>query len=265
MQPILELHDIHVGYAAREGVLRDVSLTVGEGDFVAVIGPNGSGKTTLLRTIAGVLRPSWGDVRIAGRSLRQWSRQMLAREMAVVPQMTWPPFAFTVRDYVSLGRNPYLPPWASPRRQDREAVHRALTLTGLQDLADKPVTELSGGEFQRSLLARALAQQPSLLLLDEPTAFLDPAYAVSMLGLIEELNAQGLTVVAVLHDLNLAATYSRRVVALRDGQVFADGEVEQVMRGRVLEDLYSTPVLVDQGPLGRPRITLLKARRNHEV
>ncbi|MCD6352393.1 MAG: ABC transporter ATP-binding protein [Armatimonadetes bacterium] len=254
----IELTAVVTGYDPAAPVLRGVSFGLGAGEFLAVIGPNGSGKTTLLRVLAGVLPVAEGEVLISGRPLHRWKRRELARHMAVVPQMSVPPFAYTVREFVSFGRNPYLPPWAAPRPADVEAVNRSLRLARLQTLADKPVTALSGGEYQRAALARALAQQPQILLLDEPTAFLDPAHAVGMLGLVERLNAEGLTVIAVFHDLNLAATYSRRVLALREGQVFADGGVEDVLRRPLLEELYSTPMLVDAGPGGRPRITLLK-------
>ncbi len=263
--PAIQAHNVTAGYVGRPPVLHGVSLDVADRDLVAIIGPNGSGKTTLLRVLAGVLRPEEGEVRLGGLALSQYGRRRLARELAVVPQMTLPPFAFTVREYVSLGRNPYLPPWASLRAADLEAIRAALRLAHLEDLAAKPVTELSGGELQRATLARALAQEPSVLLLDEPTSFLDPAHSVAILGLIEELNGRGLTVAAVFHDLNLAAAYSARVIALRDGRVFADGPVEEVLRADALEQLYHTPVVVDRGPHGRPRITLLKVTPDHEA
>jgi iron complex transport system ATP-binding protein len=265
MPRAIELHNVYAGYASQETVLEDVTLSVGSGDFTAVVGPNGSGKTTLLRVVAGALKAHVGRVLIWGKEMRLWSRRRLAQEIAVVPQMTLPPFAFTVYEYVSLGRNPYLAPWASPRPADREAIRRAMELAKVEAIADKRVTELSGGEFQRANLARALAQEPQILLLDEPTAFLDPAHTVSVLGVVEDLNAQGLTVVAVFHELNLAAMYSRRVVAMRAGRIFADGAVDEVLCKSVLEDLYGTPVLVDKGPLGKPRITLLKTRAHAEA
>lgn len=255
----ISLEEVTAGYVPGVPALRALSLQVADGDFLAVIGPNGSGKTTLLRVMAGVLRPWRGTLRVRARAMSEWPRPQLARELAVVPQISLPPFAFTVREFVCLGRNPYLPPWASPRPSDIEAVERAMAAVEIDHLAERAVTELSGGEFQRAALARALAQEPSILLLDEPTAFLDPAHAVAILGLLEELNAGGLTIVAVLHDLNFAAAYARRVVALRDGRVFADGPTAQVMQQELLESLYETAVRVEEGPDGVRRVTLLKA------
>jgi iron complex transport system ATP-binding protein len=143
-------------------------------------------------------------------------------------------------------------------------VARALDLAGIRGLADRPITELSGGEFQQATVARALAQEPRLLLLDEPTAFLDPAHSVRVLGLLERLNADGLTVLAVFHDLNLAAAYCRQVVAVRNGTLFAAGPTEEVMRADVLQELYGTPLVVQEGPHGKPTVTLLKAGEGGE-
>ncbi|MCX7599856.1 MAG: ABC transporter ATP-binding protein, partial [Armatimonadetes bacterium] len=177
--------------------------------------------------------------------------------------LTVPPFAFTVREYVALGRTPYVAPWARLTAADVEAVHAALDATGLQSLASRPVTELSGGELQRASVARALAQEPKILLLDEPTAFLDPAHSVQLLGLLAQLNGQGLTILATFHDLNLAAAYCREITAIKDGQIFSSGRTEEVFRREVLEGLFETPLLVEDGPQGRRRVTLLRTESDH--
>jgi iron complex transport system ATP-binding protein len=261
--PAIEVHDVEAGYRPARAVLRGVSLQVQPGELLAIIGPNGSGKTTLLRVMAGVLQPWRGKVVIQGQPVAHWRRPKLARILAVVPQIAPVPFAFTVREYVALGRTPYLAPWQALRPADIEAVAHALAVTDLQHLADQPVTQLSGGELQRANLARALAQQPQILLLDEPTVFLDPAHSLAMLSLLQRLNRAGLTVVAVVHDLNLAAAFSRRVLALKAGRNFAQGTVEEVMTVPVLEELFGTPVQVQPGPDGQPTITFLKVQSGH--
>lgn len=254
----VELRKITAGYYPGRPVVTDLSLSVVAGTFCGIIGPNGSGKTTILRVASGALQPQSGEALVDGQPLAAWTRRQLARTLAVVPQLTVPPFAFTVREYVALGRTPYVAPWARLTPADVEAVNAALAATGLQPLASRPVTELSGGELQQASVARALAQQPKILLLDEPTAFLDPAHSVQLLGLLARLNRQGLTVLATFHDLNLAACYCREIVAIKGGRVFSCGRTEEVFRKELLESLFETPLLVEDGPQGRPRVTLLR-------
>jgi iron complex transport system ATP-binding protein len=258
--PLIELRDVSAGYYPGYPVISGLSLKVEEGEFVGVIGPNGSGKTTLVRVMAGAFPPASGQVLIGGRPVGEWSRVKLARLLAVVPQMSAPPFAFTVRELVDMGRTPYVAPWAPLGAADAKAVDSALAIAGLTDLAKRPVTELSGGEFQLAALARALAQEPKVLILDEPTTFLDPAHTVHTLSVLEDENERGLTLVAILHDLNMAAAYCRRIVAVKEGKVFADGPAREVLSAQVLEELYETPILVEAGADGRPRVTLVKVK-----
>lgn len=254
----IELRNVTAGYYPGRPVVTALSLSVASGTFCGIIGPNGSGKTTILRVASGALQPQAGEVIVDGRPLAAWTRRQLARTLAVVPQLTVPPFAFTVREYVALGRTPYVAPWARLTAADVEAVAAALNATGLEPLAIRPVTELSGGELQQASVARALAQQPKILLLDEPTAFLDPAHSVQLLGLLAKLNHQGLTVLATFHDLNLAASYCQEMVAIKGGRIFFHGRTEDVFRKDLLEGLFETPLLVEDGPQGRPRVTLLR-------
>lgn len=238
--------------AARDA-LRGVSLEVERGTHVALVGPNGAGKSTLLRTITGVLPSRQGEVVVHGRSIEDWKRRELAREMAVVAQAGEVRSDIKVRDLVGLGRNPYVNAWAPLSASDREIVHRSLASVDLLALGDRRASELSGGELQRARLARALAQQPSLLLLDEPTAHLDLGHETRFMELVSQATAENsLTVLAVTHHLNTAARYADRIVLLSDGSVVADGPPDEVLIPDLLQQTYDWPVHVtDLGPRGR--------------
>ena len=255
--PILEARG--VAWAYDQGpVLADVDLAVAEGEFVGLLGPNGAGKSTLLRVLAGVLVPQRGVVLLQGRPLLQRPRREIARLLAVVPAPVTPMFSFLVREFVDMGRTPHLRRLQGDRPADRHAVQAALAATDTAALADRPITELSAGEWQRVNLARALAQEPVLMLLDEPTAFLDLGHQREIFELLREINrARGLTVVCVSHDLNLAAAYCPRLAVLAAGRVVADGPPAAVITRETIEAVYHTPVQVDQGPAGTPRVSLI--------
>jgi len=245
-------------------VLREVSLTLRLGERVGLIGPNGSGKTTLLRLLSGVLPPSQGEVSLDGLALRRLSRQEIARRIAVVPQELLVPFAFTVQEMVAMGRLPHAARgWKAllrgENKDDRRAVEAALLATGTVDLADRLFNELSGGERQRVMIALALAQEPEVLLLDEPTVHLDLAHQVEVLELIARLNVEhGLTVLAVLHDLNLAALYFPRLVLLERGQIVGEGEPAQVLSEETIARVFGAAVRVVPHPTAdRPHIIVL--------
>ncbi len=252
---LLELEDVSFGYLQGEPVLRGVSLQVEEGQVWALVGPNGAGKTTLLRLMAGLRRPWWGRVLLAGRDVSRLPRRQVARMVAVVPQEAHIPFPFTVRQVVAMGRTPYLGLLAlGETPTDRRAVDEALTLMGLGALASRPFSHLSGGQRRRALIAMALAQEPRLLLLDEPTAHLDVGHQLEVLELLLALNArQGLTVVAALHDLNLALRFARRVALLHQGAILAQGPPEEVLQPPLLAQVYGVPLRLlhdhRQGPL----------------
>jgi len=259
----LQAHNLSFAYF-HQPVLREVSLTLRLGERVGLIGPNGSGKTTLLRCLSGVLPPSQGEVSLDGLGLRRLSRQEIARRIAVVPQELLVPFAFTVREMVGMGRLPHAAGgWQALLRgeskDDRQAIEAAMLATGTVDLADRLFNELSGGERQRVMIALALAQEPEVLLLDEPTVHLDLAHQVEMLELIARLNGQrGLTVLAVLHDLNLAALYFPRLVLLERGQIVAEGEPAQVLSEETIARVFGATVRVQPHPTAdRPHIIVL--------
>ena len=235
-------------------ILRGVDLEVPRGDFLGLLGPNGAGKTTVLRLLSGVLRASAGRVEVEGRDVAAISARTLARTVAVVPQESAPTFPFLVEEVVLMGRSPHLGRLAFEGDRDREIAERAMRETATLDFASREMGSLSGGERQRVLIARALAQEPRLLLLDEPTSFLDLRHRVELFRLLERLNRErGLTVVAVSHDLNLAARHCRRIALARDGRIVADGPPESVLVEQTLRDVYGVAVRVIENPeTGRP-------------
>jgi iron complex transport system ATP-binding protein len=226
------------GLAHTYGLKAGFDLTIGAGEMVALTGPNGAGKSTLLRCLGGVLRPTAGRVTLDGAPLDALDRRALARRLAWVPQRGGVAEDFSVQAAVSLGRMPHLPRFGAPTRADRDAVDQALALTDLTPLRARRVGTLSGGERQRVAIARALAQEPEVLLLDEPTASLDPAHAQSILSLLAARHAAGLTVAVVLHDLNLAALYCTRLVLLAGGAVVADGAPADILTEARVRDVY---------------------------
>ena len=213
--------------------------------MLGLLGPNGSGKTTLLRLLSGTLRPQQGQVELEGRALAQWGRRQVARRVAVVPQGLHMPFAFTVEQMVALGRTPFDRSfWRTRSAHDHEIVHDALTATGIASLSNHIFNELSGGERQRVMIAMALAQQPSVLLLDEPTSHLDIKYQVETLELVQQLNRErGVTIVAAMHDLNLAARYFSRLLLFQRG-VVADASPAEVLEPALLGRVYGVAVQV---------------------
>lgn len=237
-------------------ILHEVDLTVGRGEFLAVIGPNGAGKSTLLRCIDGIVEPSSGRIEIAGRTLGDYSRRDLARTVSYVPQPTAGSLDFTVRAFVEMGRFPYLTAWAALTETDRAAVNEAMHLTEVVDVADRSMASLSGGERQRVFIAAALAQGGSILLLDEPTSFLDYRHQVQILDLLDRLHQEkGLTVVAVTHDLNSTVASANAVLALKNGRVERMGPPSDLLDERVLAEIFDAEFrLVAGGHGGMPLV-----------
>ena len=250
----LEIRGLTAGYGERE-VLQDVSLRLAAGEVVALAGPNGAGKTTLLRVASGTL-PAWrGAVRWQGEDLLALPPRLRARRMAVVPQARQAPPTFTVYQTVMLGRTPYLSWLGVPGPRDRAAVRRALEQTDLTGLAHRMLGQLSGGEQQRVLLARALAQETPLLLLDEPTTHLDLRHQVALLKMVRRLSREnGLTVLMVLHDLNLAARFADRIALFSRGQVVAAGTPREVLTPALIAEVYQTKVVIWDTPAGFPAV-----------
>ena len=233
---------------AAADAVHDVEVAVPEGSLYAVIGPNGCGKTTLLRLLLGALEPSAGTVRYAGREIADWPRRELALRIGVVPQVEELVFPMAVRELVGMGRYPHLGPWRSEGPADRAAVQRALETCDVADLADRPFDTLSGGERQRVRVARALAQDPATLVLDEPTGSLDIAHEMGIFELLRRLADDGVTVVLVTHNLNVAARFADRLLLMHRGRVAAEGEPATVLARDVLEPVYAWPLAVAPHP-----------------
>jgi iron complex transport system ATP-binding protein len=256
MMTTLEARDLTCAYNGQP-VLSDLSLAVHAGQVLALIGPNGAGKTTLLRAMARLLRPRKGMLLLGDQQVWQLSPRAVARRLALAPQSnsdTWP---LTVEQVVALGRAPHRG-WFLPfSTRDREVVQQAMRRTGLEHLRQRLVTQLSGGEQRRVLLARTLAQEPEILLLDEPTAHLDLKYQTEILELVRQLaHRDGLAVVITLHDLNQAALCADRLALLAEGRLLAVGESEEVLVPSYLTQAYGVPVVVTRHPLyGTPMVT----------
>jgi iron complex transport system ATP-binding protein len=237
-------HRFPTGFA-----LADLSLEIRAGSFLGLIGPNGSGKTTLLRIMSRIIEPDSGEVRLQGRPLQDYAPRELARKMAVIRAEQFFEFPFSVFEVVAMGRAPHLGRLQSLREQDRAAVDEALELTRLQDLRERPISQISSGERQRVLIARALAQSPALLLMDEPEAHLDISHRIAIFQLLRRLHQErGMTIVVVLHDLAAAAAFCPSVAIMSQGRLVAVGPSEVVMQPETIRAVYGDEVLVQSDP-----------------
>jgi len=259
-EPVVRLAGVAAGYRIAKGgerrVLVGVDLELQRGEMVALLGANGSGKTTLLGVIAGTIRPTGGTAELFGRPIGDWSRVEVARSVAVSPQSLELPVGFRVSEVVAMGRTPHPGSWFGWEPDDQRAVADALRDADAESLADRPVTELSAGERQRVLIALALAQEPELLLMDEPTTHLDVAHAAALLSSLSRLQrVRGVTVVVVVHDLVLAAMWAPRVVVLDEGRVAADGPPDEALVPEVVQRAYG--VAVESLVTGRGRRILV--------
>lgn len=264
----LTVEDISFRYSAaqsgRPWTVDHVAFSVACGEVVGIVGPNGSGKSSLLKLLAGLLRPESGTIRLAGHAIHDLTPLAIARTLAMVPQEQVHVFPFTVAETVLMGRFPYRQPgwWSmgmeAEREDDLAAAHRAMVEADVVDLADRLVSELSGGERQRVIIARALAQEPRILLLDEPMAFLDLSHQIEMCALIQRLvNERSRTVVLVSHDLNVASLLCDRLLMMKDGRIYAHGTPAETIRPDVLRAVYGCDVVVDPHPqTGAPRVSL---------
>lgn len=240
-------------------VLRGLELEIRPGCFYGIVGRNGCGKTTLLDLMTGVRRPTAGSIRLWGRELGRYSRRELARSLALAPQEFAIDFPFTVQETVLMGRHPHLPRFSSPSAQDLAVVEEAMAELAVDQLAGKLVTELSGGEKQRVVLARVLAQDTPVILLDEPTSNLDVNHSLAVLGVMEQrVRRRGHTVVAVLHDLALAAAFCDRVIFLSGGRVFAAGPTAEVLTAANLAAVFGVEARVDWDPFAGCRTVVFR-------
>ncbi|EJN60422.1 heme ABC transporter ATP-binding protein [Halogranum rubrum] len=262
-EAVLDIDDVAVSLG-NVRVLDGVSAAVDRGTFVGLVGPNGAGKTTLLRTLNAALRPDEGTVRVTGQNVAELSAKEVGRLVATVPQDTSLSFDFSVRQTVEMGRTPYLSRFGGMRPEDHELVDRAMKQTAVDEFADRAITAISGGERQRVLLARALAQDTPLVLLDEPTASLDINHQVRTLELVRELVDDGKTVVAAIHDLNLAAHYCDELLLLGEGRILASGPPESVLTESTLERAFGANAVVSRHPVtGSVYVTALPDQRTH--
>jgi len=260
----LQLDDISYRYPNAPGdALTGVSMTVSAGRFVAVLGPNGSGKTTLVRIALGALRSRTGTATIGEKPAHEWTRQELARIVGVVPQREDNLFPQRVRETVLLGRYPHLSMWGRERAEDHAAVQRALAACDAEQLADRWVWSLSGGEYQRVRIARALAQEPKLLVLDEPGVSLDLRHEMGLFELVRSLvDSRGLGVLMITHDLNLASRFADSLLLLNEGRAIAAGAPGDVLTQEVVEAVFAWPVAM-QTIDGRPQMVPLRQSKEH--
>lgn len=255
---ILEAREITVRYGRAAPALDRVSCAVAPARLVAVAGPNGSGKTTLVRAITGLVPLESGEVLVEGRPVRRWPRSELARILGVVPQREEIAFPLLVEETVLLGRYARLGPLAAPSRADRLAVQSALERCDVAGLARRPVDSLSGGEWQRVRLARALAQEPRALVLDEPTASLDVRHEMELLELVRRLVDDGMAGLVITHQLNLAARFADRMLLLDRGRVAAEGTPTEVLTRETLGRVFEWPVAVTTWCDGSPQVVPLR-------
>lgn len=259
--PAIDIHHLKFSYRDTP-VLDDISFSVNTGAFFIIIGPNGSGKTTLLKLMSGMEKQQRGNVHIMDKPVENYARKALARKMAFVQQNPLVDFAFTVFEVVLMGRAPHQGMLGVEREKDVAIAEQAILFTGIEHLANRKLDQLSGGEQQRVFLARAICQEPQLVLLDEPTASLDLAHQTRIMDLMRELREEKqITVVMVSHDVNLAAMYADELLLLSKGRIVKKGRPEEVLTYETLENAYDCKLLVDTSPLGDfPRITLVPQR-----
>ncbi|NOY53193.1 MAG: ABC transporter ATP-binding protein [Deltaproteobacteria bacterium] len=261
----LSVENLHLDYA-HKGILHGLTFHVPEEEFFIIIGPNGAGKTTLLKACAGMIQPQRGEINILGKALHHYSRRSLSRLLAVVPQQVPLDFPFPVTETVLMGRSPHLGLWSMEKREDYRIAEEAMHFTDITHLAERRLDQLSSGERQRVMIARAICQQPRIIFLDEPTASLDPSHQSRIMDLMERLRrTRRITVIMISHDLNLAALYGDRLLLLKEGEIEKTGRPGEVLTAEQLRKSYGCTLLVDQYPLSPvPRIATIpeKYRKN---
>jgi iron complex transport system ATP-binding protein len=246
----LEIQNLTGGYTTIP-IIKDVNLDLETGEWLSLVGANGSGKSTFLKLLIRILFPDQGVVLLDGKTIHSQPANIVAQKLALLPQQQTIPAGLTVRQLVSLGRTPHQPWWQwELNSEDREKVELAIQKTRLENLSERPVENLSGGERQRAFLALALAQEPKVLLLDEPTTYLDINYQLQLLELLKELNQQQLTIVTVLHELNLAARYSKRIALFKQGYLWDVGTPENVLTTDAIAQVFNVEALIINTPVG---------------
>ncbi|MGI5350395.1 ABC transporter ATP-binding protein [Streptomyces sp. CA-250714] len=258
----LRADSLHLAYDDRL-VIRDLDLAVPEGRITAIVGPNACGKSTLLRALARLLTPREGVVRLDGEEIRSMPTRLLAQRLGILPQSPVAPEGLTVKDLVTRGRSPHQTWWRQWSKADERAVAEALAATGTTDLAERAVDELSGGQRQRAWIAMAVAQGTPVLLLDEPTTYLDLAHQIDVLDLVVDLNRnEGRTVVMVLHDLNQACRYADHLIALKDGRTVGEGRPSDVITASAVEDIFGLSCEVTTDPVSSTPLVIPVGRHH---
>lgn len=245
---ILQVRNIHISYEKKE-VIKNVSFEVKKGEIISIIGPNGSGKSTILKALSRTLKLNKGEILLENKNISSMNTKNIAKKLAILPQTRHTPSDFTVEELVGYGRFPHMGFGNKLNKQDHEIIDWAIEKTDLTAMRYRYVRTLSGGERQRAWIAMALAQKPEILLLDEPTTFLDISYQLETLELIKELNEQlGLTIIMVLHDLNQAIRYSHRIYALKEGCIYSQGESKQLLSETFLREVFKIQgdILLDE-------------------
>ncbi|MEW5909710.1 MAG: ABC transporter ATP-binding protein [Thermodesulfobacteriota bacterium] len=256
MNPAITIINLKHAYG-QIPVLGNISFSIDRSDFFIIIGPNGSGKTTLMKIIAGIEPLQNGKVEILERPISEYSIKALSKTIAFVPQSFPIDFPYSIREMVLMGRYPHQGVLGMENRNDMDIALEAMAITGIEHLADRKIDQVSGGERQRAVIARAICQEPEIILLDEPTASLDLSHQVRIMDLMEQLKKEkGISVVMVSHDVNLAAMYADQLLILKNGQITGIGKPEAVLKFEVLEKAYGCTIVVDQSPLGNiPRVS----------
>jgi iron complex transport system ATP-binding protein len=258
----IEIKNLRHAYG-NQRIFDNLSFCIQKGDFFIIIGPNGSGKTTLMKIISGITKLQQGEVTLLDQSLQRYTQRNLAKKIAYVPQMLPPDFPFTVAQLVLMGRSPHQGLLGVEQEKDFEIAIKAMTFTGVEQLFQRKFSQLSGGEQQRVFIARAICQDPQIILLDEPTASLDLAHQIRIMDLMERLKIEkAITVVMVSHDVNLAAMYADRLLLLKAGRIVSLGRPKEVLTYETLEEAYGCTILVDQSPIGEYQRINLVPRRN---
>ncbi|WP_061708304.1 iron-enterobactin ABC transporter ATP-binding protein [Pseudenterobacter timonensis] len=259
--PRLRGENLTLGYG-KKVVARELSVDIPDGHFTAIIGPNGCGKSTLLRTLSRLMTPLEGHVYLDGDAIQRYASKEVARRIGLLAQNATTPGDITVQELVARGRYPHQPLFTRWRKEDDEAVARAMRATGITDLAQQSVDTLSGGQRQRAWIAMVLAQETAIMLLDEPTTWLDISHQIDLLELLSELNqTQGYTLAAVLHDLNQACRYATHLIALRDGEIVAQGAPEEIVTPALIERIYGMRCMIIDDPVaGTPLVVPLGRR-----
>lgn len=234
----------------KKTIAESLNVTIPDGHFTAIIGPNGCGKSTLLRTLSRLMTPTSGHVYLDGEQIQRYSSKEVAKRIGLLAQNATTPGDITVQELVARGRYPHQPLFTRWRKEDEEAVSRAMKATGITDLARQSVDTLSGGQRQRAWIAMVLAQETAIMLLDEPTTWLDISHQIDLLELLSELNQQkGYTLAAVLHDLNQACRYATHLIALREGKIVAEGAPKEIVSAELIEKIYGLRCTITPDPL----------------